>query len=130
MRLAIPTYDNHVASVADFADTLLLVDVEGKTEAGRKTVDFDVPIVPAKVAVLDHNNVDTLICGAVSRPFAAMVIHSGIELVPFISGNVEDVLNAYLRGSLSDPQFFMPGHRKGMRWCSGRRCRRHGRFRQ
>lgn len=129
MRLAIPTHDAFVAAVADFADKLLLVDVEGEREAGRKSVGFNLPIVPSKVAVLDDNNVDTLICGAVSRSFAAMVIHYGIELVPFISGSVEDVLNAYLRGSLSDPQFFMPGHRRGMRWCSGRRCRRHGRFR-
>jgi predicted Fe-Mo cluster-binding NifX family protein len=129
MRLAIPTYDVYVAAVADFSDTLLLVDVEGNREVGRKKVGFELPIVPAKVAVLDDNNVDTLICGAVSRPFAAMVIHYGIELVPFISGSVEDVLNAYLRGSLNDPRFLMPGHSRGMRWCSGRRCRRHGRFR-
>jgi len=130
MRLAIPIHNNHLAAVADFAGNFLLVDIKGASETGRKTVFCDVNIVPAKVAMLDDNKVDTLICGAVSRPFAAMVIHSGIRLVPFISGSLEDVLDAYLQGRLSDPRFLMPGYEKGMHWCSRGRCRRRGRFRR
>lgn len=129
MRLAIPVHGSHVAAVADFAVTFLLLDITENGIAERRTVACDVNLIPAKVGILDENRVDTLICGAVSRVFAAMVIHSGIKLVPFISGSVEDVLNAYFQGSLGDPRFFMPGHDKGMRWCSRGRCRRRGRFR-
>lgn len=129
MRLAIPVHGSHVAAVADFAAEFLLLDVRGDNITDRKTVGCDVNLVPAKVGILDENRVDMLICGAVSRMFAAMVIHSGIKLVPFISGSVEDVLSAYLQGSLGDPRFFMPGHEKGMRWCSRGRCRRRGKIR-
>lgn len=129
MRLAIPVHESYVAAVADFAGAFLLIDIKGASVTGRETVMCNVNLVPAKVAILDENRVDMLICGAVSRVFAAMVIHSGIELVPFISGSVEDVLSAYLQGSLNDPRYFMPGHDKGMHWCSRGRCRRRGRFR-
>ena len=129
MRLAIPVHDDHIAAVADFADALLLLDIQGRTITRRGTLGFAVPLVPAKVAILDQNKVDILICGAVSRPFAGMVIHSGMELVPFISGSIDDVVNAYLGGSLNDPRFFMPGHGRGMNWCCQRQRRRRGRFR-
>ena len=131
MRLAIPICDSLVATVADFAQVLMLVDYENKVEIRRKVVDFHRQIVPARVSVLDDNGVNTLICGAISRPFATMVIHCGIELIPFISGNVEEVMNAYLAGDLANPRFFMPGRAQGMHWCfyGGRGMRgrvRHG----
>ena len=129
MRLAIPIHDDHIAAVADFADMLLLLDIIRGSITNSTTVGFAVNIIPAKVAILDHHKVDVLICGAVSRPFAHMVIHSGIELVPFISGSVKDVMDAYMKGSLSDPRFFMPGHGKGMKWCQRGHRRRRGRFR-
>jgi len=39
--------------------------------------------------------VDTLICGAISRPLAYMVTTAGINLIAWISGQVEDVLQAF-----------------------------------
>lgn len=129
MRLAIPIRDSLIATVADFAHVLMLVDYDNKVEICRNVVDFHRQIVPARVAVLDDNGVNTLICGAISRPFATMVIHCGIELIPFMSGNVEEVMTAYFAGDLANPRFFMPGRSKGMQWCfyGGRGMRGRGR---
>jgi len=127
MRIAIPVYDDRIAAVADFADTLMLVAVKGGKEISRDLLLFSTKVIPVKVGVLSEQAADILICGALSRPFAAMVIYSGIKIMPFISGMVEDVIEAFLSNTLADPRFFMPGHTKGMHWCSGRRCRRHGR---
>jgi len=129
MRIAIPVCDNQVATVMDFAGRLLVIDCEAGQEIRRDIVDFGQQLVPAKVAGLADLGVNLLICGAISRPFSAMVLHSGIEIIPFISGNVDDVLVAYFRGCLVDPSFLMPGCRVGQHW--GRRGRRrgHGGFR-
>jgi predicted Fe-Mo cluster-binding NifX family protein len=53
--------------------------------------------------------VDILICGAVSRPFSRMIMASGIDLIPEISGNAEEILKAYLEGNLFHSTFLMPG---------------------
>jgi len=37
---------------------------------------------------------------------------SGINIIPWISGPTEDVLEAYLQGTLSHPNFLMPGCKK------------------
>ena len=126
MKIAIPVHEDHMAAVADFADTLMIFEIREGREIKQDRVKFTTKVIPAMVGILSDHCVDILICGAVSRPFAAMVIYSGIELVPFISGPTQDIIAAHLCGNLADPRFFMPGHTRGMRWCSGRRCRRHG----
>ncbi|MBN1634973.1 MAG: hypothetical protein JW920_00570 [Deltaproteobacteria bacterium] len=114
--------------MADFTSALLLLDYQPGRQLDRRQVEFPSRLIPAKVATLVDLKVDLLICGALSREFAAMVVHSGIELLPFISGSIEDVLAAYNRGDLSDQRFLMPGYQKTMRWCSKGRRRRQGRF--
>ncbi len=126
MKIAIPVHEDHMAAVADFADTLMIFQINDGREIRRDCVKFSTRVVPAMVGILSEHGVDILICGAVSRPFAAMVIHSGIELVPFLSGCTQDIIAAYFSGTLADPKYFMPGHTKGMHWCSKRRCRRYG----
>ncbi|MBW2610283.1 MAG: hypothetical protein JRC68_08055 [Deltaproteobacteria bacterium] len=44
--------------------------------------------------------VDLLICGAVSRALYRMLTATGIEVIPDISGRIEEILEAYLKGSL------------------------------
>jgi predicted Fe-Mo cluster-binding NifX family protein len=56
--------------------------------------------------------VDTLICGAISSPFARMLASSGITIIPEIAGQTEEVLNAFLKGNLFDSKFLMPGCKK------------------
>jgi len=70
--------------------------------------------------------VETLICGAISGQFAYMVTTAGIELIPWISGQVEGVLQAFLRRNLFDRQFLMPGHPDYWDKSPGRGRRRRG----
>ncbi|RPH85843.1 MAG: dinitrogenase iron-molybdenum cofactor biosynthesis protein, partial [Desulfobacteraceae bacterium] len=55
--------------------------------------------------------IDTLICGAISRLFHNLLADAGIEVISWVSGSAEEVLKAYLDGTLSQPKFSMPGRR-------------------
>ncbi len=131
MKIAIPVHENNVATVADFADRLLLVDVSPGRPPEFRGENFAGKLLPAKVTSLVNFKVDVLICGALSRPLAAMTVHSGIELIPFISGSIEDVLEAYMSGELGDQRFLMPGCTRAMEWVPRAQCsRRRWRCRQ
>jgi predicted Fe-Mo cluster-binding NifX family protein len=54
-------------------------------------------------------DVDILICGAVSYTFLQMLQSSGLEVIQQISGQVEEVLKAYLKGNIYNTKFLMPG---------------------
>jgi len=127
MKVAIPVWNNYVSTAFDFAGRLLLVEIDNGQEIGRAEVPFDAEAIPQKALALKSLGADVLICGAISRALAQMVTASGIQVLPFVTGRIDDVLQAYLTGRLAQPQFAMPGcwpgARNGFRRC-GRWCRR------
>jgi predicted Fe-Mo cluster-binding NifX family protein len=122
MRIAIPTWQGRVSPVFDTAQRLLVVELHNGDETGRTEQDLGRLFPPQRAVRLKELGVDVLICGAISRPLAGVIAASGIELVPFVSGECPDVLTAYLGGELAQPRFMMPG-------CCGRGMRRRGRWR-
>lgn len=118
-KIAIPEWQGQVSTVFDFAGKLLLIDIEGQKERSRTENLLPDEPMPQRVARLKNFSVDVLICGAISRPLASMIAGSDIEVLPDISGRIDDVLNAYLAGRLTEQRFSMPGckarERKGFR---------------
>ena len=132
MKIAIPICSNCVSNVFDFSAHLLVTDIEDDKGVNRKEVPLVSRSLSQRVEVLNSLNVEILICGAISRALADMVTVSGIELLPFVTGSVDDILNAYLTGKLENPEFTMPGYWPGARKDFGRcgqsrrGCRRQG----
>ena len=119
MKVAIPVWNGYVSNVFDFANRLWVVEIEEDRQGSPVEVSLrNAPIVQ-RAAVLKELGADVLICGAVSRSLAQMVTAYGIEMLPFVTGRVEDVLQAYLRGQLQQAQFAMvcpwQGARRGFR---------------
>ena len=55
-----------------------------------------------------------MICAAISRPLLRAIVAAGIEVIPEIGGDRDEVLHAYLDGGVDEPCFAMPGtcHRR------------------
>ena len=123
MKLAIPIYKNSVSNVFDFAHRLLLVDIKNGEEINRSEIALGSQTLPQRAGQLKSLGVDVLVCGAISRILAEMVVTSGIELLPYVTGNVDSVLGAYMTGQLIKPKFSMPGCWPGARKGLGRRQR-------
>ena len=123
MKVAFPVWNERISPLFDTAATLRVVDVEAGRETQRQ--DFSMPrdLPAAKVNLLRGLGVEVLLCGAVSGFLGRMITASGIELVPWIAGDAEEVLQRFIAGTLPDPRFTLPGCAPG-----GRRMRRRGRF--
>jgi predicted Fe-Mo cluster-binding NifX family protein len=109
MRIAIPTWNGRVSPVFDTASRLVVVEVAAEGEHSRFETDISEHYPPSKAMRLNGLGVDTLICGAISQPLAYMITNAGITLVPWISGWVDEVLQAFLQDNLFDVRFMMPG---------------------
>ena len=128
MKIAIPIWNGFVSSVFDFAHRLLLVDIENAKVVNQSEVDLKAESLPQRAGSLKNLGVDVLICGAISRALADMIAASGVQVLPFVTGRVAEVLQAYITGQLVQPQFalpgFWPGARKGFRgWRQRQRWR-------
>ena len=119
MKTAFPYWGNRIAPVFDIARQIRLVEaVSGRIAAETEEVLTD-DLAVQKVIRLAELGVDTLVCGAISRPLHAMVTAYGIQVIPFVAGDLSEVIQAWLCGGLEDGDFAMPGCCR-----SGRRRRR------
>jgi len=119
MKVAIPIWNRRISPLFDTAQRVLIVELDGEQEVARTEEQIGDVALPQKAGRLTELGARVLICGAISRPLAEMLSAAGIEVVPFITGEVEEVLKAYVGGGLPAPQFLMPG-------CCGRRFRFRG----
>ena len=126
MKLAIPIWNDRVSSAFDFAHRLLLVNVENGRETGRSEIPLPPESDPEKANRLKTLGVEELICGAISRSLALQVRATGIKVLPYVVGQADEVLKAYLTGRLIQPQFALPGSWPGARrgFCRRRRSPR------
>ena len=126
MRVAVPKWSGRVSPVLDVAGHLLLVEAEHGRELGRRDVPVEATDLLARARRIAESHPDVLICGAVSRPLEALLSSAGIRLISHKCGPVEDVLQAFLEGHLTERSFLMPGccgRRRQFR--GGRRCGRN-----
>jgi predicted Fe-Mo cluster-binding NifX family protein len=111
MKVAIPIWEDRVSPVLDTASRLLVIDVENRKEASRSETYLEGLDLFRRCFRIQNLGVDILICGAISRPYFRELAATGIRVISGISGNPEDVLKAYLKGTLSHSRFAMPGCR-------------------
>ncbi len=109
MRIALTVWEDRISPVFDAATTLLIVDLveEGLTDRHLATLPRRGSAQQA--GILKQLGVSILICGAISEGHANNIAFSGIELIPFISGKTENILEAFASGEPIIPAFSMPG---------------------
>jgi len=120
MKIAITAWNGRISPVFDVSRQVVVMEAKDGRIINRQEHDLESSEPSAKVIRLTELGIDTLICGAVSRPLADMIVARGIKLVPFVAGETDHVAEAYLTGNLLNTAFAMPG-------CCGRR-RRSGWF--
>lgn len=120
MKVALPVWEDRISPVFDVARHLMVVEVDGKTEVDRRLVSMEPGSQHRRVQQLVELGVDILICGGVSRTLEEVLGYHRIAAVPWVSGEVDEVMASYLAGALLQTQFAMPGCRGRQRAGRGR----------
>ena len=119
MIVAFARWNDRIAPVFDTAGEVLIVNA-GKDQV---TEEFSEKVtagsVLEKTAQLKAVGVETLVCGAISRVAKEQVEAQGIVVVSFISGEIHDVLQAWLNNEIERDIYAMPGccRRRRAGWC-------------
>jgi predicted Fe-Mo cluster-binding NifX family protein len=109
MKIAMPVWEDKISPVLDTASRLLVVEVKPGWDISRFEIYMDERDLSRRCLRMQGLGVDTLICGAVTRHFSEMLKASGIEIIPGISGQPDDVLHACFEGRLAHSKYLMPG---------------------
>ncbi len=120
-KVAFAQWDGRIAPVFDTAREIRLVEVESGRVV-RETQEILVDALSVQRALrLAELGINALVCGAISRPLQEMIAAHGIQVTPFIAGELHEVIEAWLSGNIETGSFAMPG-------CCGRGRRRFSRM--
>ena len=109
MKVAIPVCSESVATTMDFARELVVADCEASSTVRRSRIELEESLPGHRAKQLVRLRIDVLICGAISRLLAKLIVDSGIQIIPFVSGPVDSVLEAFLNNRLGQAVFLLPG---------------------
>lgn len=115
MKAAFTTWNQRIAPVFDVAGQIVVThrsDTEGKLEQIRLPIGTAVE----KILFLHQLKINVLVCGAMTQSTILTAEAYGIEVLPFIAGWQQEVIECWRQDQPLETRFIMPG-------CTGR-CRR------
>lgn len=111
-KAAFARWNNRIAPVFDVARSIQLVSIKAGQIVCQSQAGISRDILNLKAWSLAELEVETLVCGAISRPLQAMIASFGIEVIPFVAGDLQEVIQAWIDGELSENRTYaMPGCR-------------------
>jgi len=120
VKAAFASWNNRIAPVFDVTRQVRVVESRsGRAVGAAQEAQLDGPPL-ARALCLAELGIGTLVCGAISRPLRDLVASQGIRVIPFVAGDVDEVIRAWLSDGLVGDAFAMPG------CCRHRRHRFHG----
>jgi predicted Fe-Mo cluster-binding NifX family protein len=102
--VAVTIWKNRISPVADSAQEVLVVDIGGKSILSRHHERFNEDSLLYRARKLADLGIKAFICGAISDFYGGLVEGYGIRLIPFVHGQIDEVLNAFLNKSLLKPR--------------------------
>jgi len=118
--LALPVWENRISPVFDSCRKIRVVSISEHGVDHDHCFWFVKESVEARVARFVEEQIDVVVCGAITRQTEELLVRRGIEVVAFVAGDADEVLKAFLAEGLSGRSFAMPGCRARRR-CGHRR---------
>ena len=115
MKTALTIWRNRISPVFDAAQQVLIVQIENGIVIDRAYETLGPEWPYSRASKLSKLAVRVVICGAISLEFRRMLEIYGIRVIPFINGETNRVLEAYIRGTLFESTYNMLGYGRGRR---------------
>ncbi|MBN2412926.1 hypothetical protein JXQ31_14660 [candidate division KSB1 bacterium] len=122
--IAFAVWRDRISPLFDSSQVVLVLDVENGIEINRQHVTLKMQEPSSRAGELAERGVQVLVCGAISLAFASAIESMGINIIPFVAGDINPVIRSFLNGTVQNSDFRMPGCRRKRhrRFRGGRNC--------
>ena len=110
--IAFAIWRERISPVFDSSKVVLILDIENGLEISRRSVTLETHSPLSRARELADFGVQVLICGAISLPFSKTIESIGINIFPFVAGDINPVIRSFLEGTIQNSDFLMPGCRR------------------
>lgn len=101
-KIAIPRFGETVAPCFGFSATVSIFIVSDGEVIGQSDFVLQSQRELDRLRLLRDQEVEALICGGLQDRFEDIIRASGIRVISWVTGNVEELLSAFLRGELHE----------------------------
>jgi predicted Fe-Mo cluster-binding NifX family protein len=101
MRIAIPVFGTKISPRFDCAGNVLMVDVTDGSVTGRRLETIEPFRWRQQINALKEKGVEVLLCGGIRRCDYMMLVRIGINVCAGLVGEVDDIIDAFLRGEIA-----------------------------
>ncbi|HAR99435.1 MAG TPA: hypothetical protein DCS11_11220 [Syntrophus sp. (in: bacteria)] len=115
MKIALSVWKDSISTVFDAAEDVLIIEDVLESGGRRTQMKLGGTDGSGKALRLKEKGVGLLICGAISMPLEHLLESLGIQVLPFVRGRVEEVIEAYRSDHLGQVRFALPGCRNPRR---------------
>lgn len=112
-RTAFSFWNDRIAPVFDVARNLRIVETTEGVIIGQAERRFSTDDAQERALRLATLQVEQLVCGAITRSSCDALTERSIQVVSFVAGELEQVIQAWQSDNLTDGHFAMPGCRGG-----------------
>ncbi|NOZ63143.1 MAG: hypothetical protein GXO74_15940 [Calditrichaeota bacterium] len=119
MNICLAAYGNRIASLLETSDRLILLHSPDFDKSNMKTIPLYSGAYNDILKILQENGVNTLICGAITACVHDLLQAQNIKIIPWITGNVAEIIDALSQNRMLTPDFNMPGRGKRSRFRHG-----------
>ncbi|MFC1558650.1 NifB/NifX family molybdenum-iron cluster-binding protein [candidate division KSB1 bacterium] len=121
MKVVLPIYEKRISPVFDWCMKALVVEKLPGGLIKKKEVDLSYFSEIERIKVLENIGTRTLLCGGISMQLEGIFSYLGINVISWISGSVDEILDLYLTGALNPEKIILPGVKK----YRAKRCHRN-----
>lgn len=118
MKTAIASWRGRIAPVLDTAGSLVILDDSDAACGLENTIELRGE-GSERIGIFISLGVRRIVCGAVSSLLVDLLTASGIEIVPFVAGDLNEIRAALEQGRDLRQEFAMPGCGRGCRRMAG-----------
>lgn len=110
MKIAIATEGTNVSGHFGKCENFTIVEIENSNVKSKAVINASGNQHGLLPAFLASNNVNVVIAGGMGEGARQNLISNNIEIISGASGNIEEVISAYLNGSLKSNDSGCSGH--------------------
>lgn len=109
MKTAISVWQDRVSPLFDSSTHMRIAEsAEGKI-LGQDIINVESLSLFQRIDLLQKMHIHVFICGGITRPILENIRNKNIQVIPFVCGDVDLLLQAFFKGKDIRTLFSMPG---------------------
>ena len=100
--LGIPVFQDRISPRLDYAENFILLEIKNKTILKKESIKIITRNRLERINRIVLLNPDLVICNGLTERCYVELTKSDIKVIPWIKGDVDEVLNKYLNGFIRE----------------------------